>query len=129
MSWRYEAQTLTRDFSTSVKNILADNSFANGIPNPKLAEYVNDAKDYLIQLTNDPSFLGYNVTLTGHSLGGAIASLIGEAANIETVTFDAPGAAKLVTALSSTLQNIPNGIPSPGNAVTNYRFMAMLSLS
>ena len=52
----------------------------------------------LKQLQDDPSYKGVNVTLTGHSLGGAVAQLVGSVATgLNVTTFDAPGPKGLLT--------------------------------
>ena len=49
---------------------------------------------------------GTTITLTGHSLGGAIAQVVGQATGLTTVVFNAPGAAQVYGGLSSSLQSI-----------------------
>ncbi len=43
------------------------------------------------------------ITLTGHSLGGAIAQLEGESSGLSTIAFNAPGGGQLVSSLSNAM--------------------------
>jgi hypothetical protein len=62
------------------------------------------------------------ITLTGYSLGGGIAQIVGSYANVQTVTFDAPGSAAFRPAFSSlaSLASLQMLTPSTGN--WDYRF-------
>jgi hypothetical protein len=57
------------------------------INNPQALE----ARKYLENIINDPDFQGYNIVLTGHSLGGYLAADCGARYKIPTVTFNAAG--------------------------------------
>ena len=101
-------------------NDLADGSWATNSSNAILQQYVADAANFLSQVETQFPADGYNITLTGHSLGGAIAQLLGNASGLPTVTFNAPGAALFASALSTQLAPILNpGVITP--AITNYR--------
>jgi hypothetical protein len=79
------------DFSPSgVKNLLADSSFVTGVATPTLTTYFNHATAFLqsVKSTNPNA----NITLTGHSLGGAAAEYLGKAAGLTAIGFDAVGA-------------------------------------
>jgi T5SS/PEP-CTERM-associated repeat protein len=99
------------------KNILADKSFATGVPTTTFKNYVIQAGQFLrnIQGANPGAVL----TLTGHSLGGAIAQLLGDAYGLRTISFNAPGPAELEPALiaDGDLAS-PSGIKGD---ITNFR--------
>src|SRR5262249_335331 len=63
--------TFTAELEAAVKNILADASFLTGHPNALLQKYINYAVDFVknVHLAHPDAL----ITLTGHSLGGAIA--------------------------------------------------------
>src|SRR5262249_54897075 len=79
------------------KDLAADTSFGSSIASPNLRSQVSDAAEFvkdvydLVQET-DPSA---TIILTGHSLGAAIAQLVGKASGLNTEVFNAPGAAQL----------------------------------
>ena len=54
-------------------DIAADVGLATGFGSIQLLQ----AAEYYLSLKNDPRYQGYNITLTGHSLGGGLAALIG----------------------------------------------------
>src|SRR5262249_27893954 len=63
-----------------------------------------------------------SITLTGHSLGGLVAQLIGNASGFNTVTFNAPGGGKLRAALQSELSEVTcDSSPSDGSNISNIR--------
>jgi hypothetical protein len=75
---------------TAIKNIASDGSFGTGIPSANLIASVHEAANYVRSIQD--KFPGANITLTGHSLGGAIAQIIGQATGYTTDAFNAPGA-------------------------------------
>ncbi len=87
----------------NLKSIAADKSFVLGQPTSIFQSDVSQATALLKTLEAEPQFAGDNFTLTGHSLGGAIAQLEGNATGLPTTAFDAPGAGKLISALSTQL--------------------------
>jgi hypothetical protein len=52
---------------------------------------VNEAKIFISTIQSDPKFRNKEITLTGHSLGGSIAQIIGATHGFDTVTFNPYG--------------------------------------
>ena len=86
------------------KNTLTDvGSFGLGYPASGLRTMVEQASSFLHEIATSPSHQGKNITLTGHSLGGAVAQLVGSASGYSAKTFNAPGAADLYDDLQGEL--------------------------
>jgi len=107
---------------TTIKNFLGDTSFGTGTPNLQFIKYTVDIVDFLAGIAAQHS--NADITLTGHSLGGGIAQLLGATANLRTITFDAPGPAALLSpliglGLLKPIANLQNFSTSP--EITNYR--------
>ncbi len=111
--------TDSSDTPTLVKNVAADVSFAGSVPSPLLVSEVTDAVNF-VKLVATNNTLDANITLTGHSLGGAIAQLVGKASGLDTYAFDAPGALQDYANLSDVLSGI-SGTPVAGQINTDYR--------
>ena len=81
---------------TSLPDLIADASWISAsAPNSTLLQYISDAAG-LIQDVK----LAYpraGITITGHSLGGAIAEILGYATDLPAITFNAPGMAQWET--------------------------------
>ncbi len=106
------------------QDIIADASFATGVPNDAMKAQVSNAVDVLVKLKNDLAYSSYataDITVTGHSLGGAVAQMIGHTAGVRTVSFNAPGPGSLINddELKDRLDLIRS--PTPGSDLTNYR--------
>ncbi len=106
------------DALTGLKNVLADGSFKGAVPSTDLTVSVGYAVAFLQWAQENVP--GTTITLTGHSLGGAIAQLVGQASGLTTVVFNAPGGAQLISALSPTLKPVTTPF-RPGTGNTNYR--------
>ncbi|MGA2258995.1 MAG: PEP-CTERM sorting domain-containing protein, partial [Thermoguttaceae bacterium] len=104
---------------TLVKNIAADVSFVGSIPSPLLVAEVADAANFVKTVEQDNP--NANITLTGHSLGGALAQLVGDASGLDTYAFDSPGGKQLYSSLSNSLSVGTWGTPVAGQVNTNYR--------
>ena len=113
--------TYLDDWAAAIKNILADSSFLAGSPNALLQQYVKDAVAFLQQVQSwaAANYPSASITLTGHSLGGALAQLLGEASSYGTAAFNAPGTAQVYAALGSELAPIANS--GDGGTNINYR--------
>ena len=83
------------------KNALADESFRTGTVTADLSSFVSQAANLLATIRSDNPYA--EITITGHSLGGAIAQLLGDASGYPTVVFNAPGAGALESQLSAEL--------------------------
>jgi T5SS/PEP-CTERM-associated repeat protein len=107
---------------TEYKDLLKDASFASGVPSAALRPTIAAAAAFLNKIqTGNP---GSTVSVTGHSLGGAIAQLVGVAAGDRTIVFDAPGAYELAPQLTTELA--PAAALNPGGVAaqsTNYRLI------
>lgn len=112
------------NLNSATYNLLADASFLGANANPTLASNVETLATQLAQIatTIRATNPAAQITLTGHSLGGAVAQLVGQAAGIAVTSFDAPGSAALIGSLSNQLASVRGmSIPSPSSQITNYR--------
>lgn len=98
------------------KNFLVDYAVASGIRNSLSEQYLKEASEILASVASDHP--GVQIQLTGHSLGGAIAQVLGGASGLQTTVFDAPGAGDLRFFQAEQLN-----VPVLGNfpVGTNYR--------
>ena len=104
----------------SIKDIMADKSFSTGTPSANLIASVQEAVNYVRGIQNE--FPNANITLTGHSLGGAVAQIIGKATGYATDAFDAPGAGNLYNNLLTSVSELSALSKSPlSGANVNYR--------
>jgi hypothetical protein len=87
-----------------LKNVLTDiGSISTGVPTTGLLGTIASAYSVLARVST--LYPKAHITITGHSLGGAIAQYIGQSTGFDTVTFNAPGAGQLLgsTALTGAL--------------------------
>ena len=113
---------------STFSNILADGSFLTGAANGMMALYVADAVAFLSSVMEsvNASTGSYSITLTGHSLGGAVAELVGSDTGFRTVTFNAPGNQNFLTdtdiqdSLSQVGPSQGSGL-TPADPITSYR--------
>src|SRR5262249_42962233 len=85
----FRGTDLNDNIVTLLKNILADISFVTGVVNANLLNYVEDAAQFVRSI--EAAFPHASITLTGHSLGGAIAQIISAASGLSASVFNAPG--------------------------------------
>lgn len=98
----------------------ADRTFVMGIPNQTFKDYVNKAVADLLALQSNSNFSNPQITLTGHSLGGALAQILATATGLTAITFDAPGANYTYGNLSSELFPL-NHVSNSSQEITNHR--------
>ncbi len=126
---------------TYISNLITDGAWASddvntiipGTNGATLRDYFDDAAKFLISVEtmDNGKYETANIQITGHSLGGALAQLLGEAANIGVTAFDAPGAQGFYQSLLADLKhddpttyNALIALPSQSQASqtdTNYR--------
>jgi Ca2+-binding RTX toxin-like protein len=109
------------DLSTTFKTATTDfASFSLGIPTVGLLKGMQEAAALLAEVVQQ--YPNAKITLTGHSLGGAMAQMLGKASGYSTVAFDAPGAseiynsASMQSALAATIK-LGTQHPEPGSSV------------
>jgi hypothetical protein len=110
-----DTDTNINDLAT-YKNLAADTSFINGVPDADLATSAQEAAKFEAVIRAE--YPNANITLTGHSLGGALATLLSERTGLSATVFDAPGASKLYSNLSTELAAASVG---SGSSITDYR--------
>jgi hypothetical protein len=105
----------------SAKNwIFTDSSFVSGIPTQNLISSITYAANFIKLVKSE--YPNANITLTGHSLGGAIAQLLGQATGYETYAFDAPGGGQLYSQLSNVWSDTQvGGLSGIEGENKNYR--------
>lgn len=81
-----------------------ENNFKIAMDN--IPSQFNYADDFYNLITKKHD--GYKITVTGHSLGGAYAQLIGAKYDVDTVTFNAPGVAHLLDNIAPNLSSDPS---------------------
>lgn len=101
------------------KDLASDTSFVTNTPSNSLQSYVGQAVAFLTQIHTQ--YPGLNITLTGHSLGGAIAEILADSSRYSAVTFNAPGPADLEPALSGIVSSILNLAGRAAPSITSYR--------
>lgn len=101
------------------KDVAADVSFGGSVASPFLISEVTDAATFTSEVRHE--FPGAVITLTGHSLGGALAQLIGKASGLPAYGFNAPGAGQLFEPLILSGAFAPLGAIAT-EAVTNDNY-------
>lgn len=102
-------------------NVCADAGFLAQPPTPSasFANYSYESALFVIKIQN--LYSNANITLTGHSLGGALAQLVGQASGLTTISFNAPGGAAFTNSLSTALFAGYWPTLTAQNANINYR--------
>ena len=69
---------------------LKPDMFDNNVPlgAGKLTDQLRQAAEFVVRLKQNPAMAGKSMVLTGHSLGGGLASAIGVMLDVQAVTFD-----------------------------------------
>ncbi|MFD1841403.1 hypothetical protein ACFSHV_24215, partial [Paracidovorax cattleyae] len=69
---------------------LKPDMFENNVPlgAGKLTDQLRQAAEFVVRLKQNPAMAGKSMVLTGHSLGGGLASAIGVMLDVQAVTFD-----------------------------------------
>jgi hypothetical protein len=101
----------------ALKDLLADGSFVTNTATPGLEQETAAAAAFLRHI--ESQYPNATITLTGHSLGGAIAQALAEYSGLTADTFNAPG---IGGALYDQL--VPYMLPVEGRtagSITNYR--------
>ena len=101
------------------EDLYADGSFVNGTPTAAFELYVLKAVEFIAKVKQE--FPNSQITLTGHSLGGAVAELIGDSTLYKAISFNAPGAKSLISALSGDLGIVTNLSGNASKDVKGYR--------
>jgi hypothetical protein len=110
------------DVSNLPINLFADSSFTTGHVSGALNRAVSNMAQVVqnyaqLYLQNQsPQSCPASITLTGYSLGGAIAQIVGNETNNSTVTFAAPGVGNLLSQFGITSST------TPGTDI-NYRLL------
>ena len=106
-----------------LQNLFADSSFTTGHASDALksavSNMVNVVRNYSQQyvMNSNPQSCPASITLTGFSLGGAIAQIAGNMTTNPTVTFSAPGVGNLLSQFGVT------GAIAPPTPDINYRIL------
>ena len=109
--------TSLNQIPAAIKNILADTGFPLGVANALLQRYISDAASYLSSIASANQ--NAQIMITGHSLGGAIAQILGKVSGLATAAFNAPGTGQLFGALSGLAGSVAN--LGDGGTNINYR--------
>ena len=110
------------DIFTDLKNVAADVGFGGKTPTPTLVSYAGAAADMVVAVAKQ--YPNAKITVTGHSLGGSLAQLVGAASGVPAFAFNAPGAGNVYGSLlaQSSLGNLSNSTGlGPGGTNVNYR--------
>lgn len=96
----------------------ADSAFVVGTPTQNFIDHVKATADILAAMKF--KYPDATIQLTGHSLGGAVAQTIADAAGLRAVTFDAPGAKNFVD--DSKLKVVLDAVRGAGSSdIVNHR--------
>ena len=104
------------------KDVLSDSSWSKPYtPSPQFRKYVREAAAFLDNIVIANADFNYRIQITGHSLGGAVAQLLGDASGLRTETFNAPGTEQLRDNLSDELRALTTEKRDPPFDIVNHR--------
>lgn len=104
----FRGTELSKDIYTAAFDIVADKSWVTGVATSTLVSKLSQAVDVIAAVKQQ--FGDINITLTGHSLGGALAQMIATRTKLPAVVFDAPESGKFVsqdTKIQTELSKLP----------------------
>lgn len=99
------------------KNLIVDAAIALTTTSPLMNNYILEATTYLNEIVQ--AYPNAHISLTGHSLGGALAQMLGKASGGDTVVFDAPGASEIYQIVGGSLAQ---NLPLLGNSILNANY-------
>jgi len=112
--------TMLEPTLVAVNNVAADWGFASGRPTSQLHDYFGYAAQFTS--TVQQNYPDANLSLTGHSLGGALAQLVGAVSGLTACGFNGPGGKGVLPTLSASLPPITwPKLPVVLNPTINYR--------
>lgn len=112
--------TSSVDDKSHAYTTLADASYVTGGPTVALNSEVIQFASFVKDVANANP--GSQITVTGYSLGGGIAQIVGYYANVQTVTFLSPGSKAFLGDFGNSVGYLASlGIPSPSQGIWDYR--------
>ena len=112
--------TSSVDDSSHAYTTLADASYVTGQPNFALQSETLQFANFVSQIAT--AYPNAQITLTGYSLGGGIAQIVGYYANTQTVTFLSPGSQQFLSTFDDSLSFLATeNILTPATVMANYR--------
>jgi T5SS/PEP-CTERM-associated repeat protein len=109
------------EYASGFQNALTDiATWGTGTPSPEFQTMVAGTSNLLAQIIQD--YPGLQITLTGHSLGGAVVQLVSQASGYNAEVFNAPGAGALYSQLTSQLAPAASLFSSDNGTGLNVNF-------
>lgn len=106
--------------TSNTKNWINNSGFVTGMATYGFMQYMQAAETLAERVASNPKFATSEITVTGHSLGGAVAELVGSAGGFKTVAFNAPGVGGLVDDVVGVLSPLSK-ISRNQDMISNYR--------
>lgn len=73
-------------FEGELRPDMVDNNIPLGVG--KITDQLKQAAEFILRIKRDPTMAGKSIKLTGHSLGGGLASALAVMLDVQAVTFD-----------------------------------------
>lgn len=109
-------------------NDIEDSSFNNlNIAIGKIPNQYAEASYFYEMIKDD--YKDYNITITGHSLGGALAQLVGVETNTTTVAFNSPGVLHLLEQINPNLSLDPKVYSNITTYNTSHDILHMVNIA